>query len=166
MSLSALQNYLIIEQAAQVEIQRLIPRPDYEGSGREKAQQIRSALDRLYRMVAVQDPAAASLHRRVTPLTRINPSESSEIDFTSIDSMLNARISQMASEIRPYAEQGMEFSGRRAGFERQLSVAEALNIATNNLFYILGMGNWGPLWGKARALENVENNIEQVLKAT
>lgn len=166
MSLSAINNYLIIERAAQVEIQRLMPRPDYEGSGREKAQQIRSALDRLYRMVEVEDPTIATLHRRVTPLTKINSSESSKINFSSIASMLNARISSRVSEIPPSTEQGMEFSGRRAGFERQLSVAEALNIATNNVFNIFGMGNWGPLWGKARALENVENTIALCFKSS
>jgi hypothetical protein len=163
MPLTALQNYILIEQAAQTEIQRLMPTPDYEGASRQKAQQISCALDRLYLMVAEQDRTSASLYRRNTGLTRINPSEGSEIDFASVHSMLNARISCMVSEILPYREQGMEFSGRRAGFEREISVAEALNISTNNPFNILVMGNWGPLWGKTRSLENVEKRIEQTL---
>lgn len=57
----------------------------------------------------------------------------------------------------------MEFSGHPAGFSRQISVMQALNISCNNIFnsfpFGTGGGTWGPIWGKTRALENVERRL-------
>ena len=159
-----LQNFINIENAAQIEIDRLIPlSPSGNGTAaRSKAQQIMPALDRLYLMYVHQNPGAKNLHDRLTILTQINPAESSRIDLSTTRAMLHARISDWNNYIEPWEEQGMEFSGRPAGFSRKISVVQALNISTNNIFNTFSFGTgqtWGPLWGKTTALENVERRL-------
>jgi hypothetical protein len=154
----AVQNYILIETAAKAEIERLLPYPEYQGSTRRKAQKIMSALDRLYRMVVQKNPEFEKTHKRHTYI-QIDPKESSKFDFSSIEAMLNAKISVFEDEIPPSIEQGMEFNGQRAGFYSKISLYTALNIANNNFFNNFGDQTWGPLWGKAAALENVEKKL-------
>lgn len=71
--------------------------------------------------------------------------------------MLSVPIIEWGSWIEHTLEHGMQFSGREEGYLYRFSLREALNLARYNPFSLLG--KFGPLWGKAQALENVEKKL-------
>lgn len=129
MDATILSNYNRILQAAEVESERLLP----HDSSRSKAQAINAAISRLY-LMTVQKYPTAGIPSRFTGLVKIDPKEASEIGLKTINAMLDARISEWEDEIPFTIEQGMELPGRSAGFSKQLSLRQALNIANGNLF--------------------------------
>lgn len=155
----SVENFLRIEYAAKIESKRLIPE-DVGASTRRKGQHIKSALDRLYLMLVEQNPAVKAQHPRYIILTKIDPAESSMIDLSTVNEMLNARISEWEEGHDRWSQGDMDFPARSAGYRKRMSLKEALNIANNNIFNnILSDCSFGPLWGKARALENVERYL-------
>lgn len=136
-----------IEAAVNPEIKRLMPSYDYMGSSRAKAQEIMAALTRLHAFI---DPQADIVLK-----PKIDPDSVELIDISTIDAMLDAKFSVWETETHPWVEGDMEFDGSPEGYFEKLSLRQALNISRNNIF----PGHWGPIWGKAKALENVENAL-------
>ncbi len=147
--LTTSDRFVLIVQAAEHETKRLFP------VERHKAQEIMGALDRLYSVLKAAHPyeffpnySGFFEKRKVKPLD-------ANCLLTTED-MLNAEVFEWEEEDYPFTHAGMEFDGSRAGYKRNLSLLQALNIATNNLI----PGNWGPWWGKTRALINVEHRLK------
>lgn len=125
-----------IEGAVKVQFDRI------KTASPEKARHISSALDRLgqailqkFQMKRPQgQPAFTSKIEKIQP---------SKLWLYSINSMLNAHI---------------RIEGKR---DLPLSLRQALDIATKNPFNVFG-GTYGPLWGQAKALEQVEEALGTV----
>lgn len=159
----AVDLYKTIESATQIQIKRLLPTPDYTGNSRAKAQKIIAAIDRLCQAVIykykLSKEECSDFYQKVS-FEKIEEGPIDAMDLSTIDTMLDAKINHWESEIEPWSEQGMDFNGRRAGYAKQISLRQALNIAQNNPFNSPG-GTWGPLWGKTTALTEVEKVLYQ-----
>jgi hypothetical protein len=153
---SSRECFNLIAAAVQQHIDRLlIEEPSGE---RLKGQKIRAALDRLFRATIEQNPEGAEIPERFTRNLKLDSKQVAELNLTTVDAMLDAQIDVWESGIDPWTEGGMEFNGRRAGYHTQISLRRALNIARHNIFNSAG-GTWGPLWGKADALEQTERDL-------
>lgn len=147
MQFSPEQNYSILQHAVSIEIIRLIENP----SALYKVVEIHDALTRIFLTIKRQQPEKYPITHSKNALVRINPFESSTIDLSSLQSMLDAKISQWAFSGQPDVEDPIY----SFGFREKLSLREALNISRNNII----PGNWGPLWGKTTSLTQVENKL-------
>lgn len=140
-------NYHRIDAAVCREVERLI-HPDSTGASKAKGVEVRAALDRLWAQVM-------SLHPSLEPYTpytdglisKLNPNQK-VLDLTSLDVMMDAEIDFWQDE-------------PQRGFYRQISIRTALSISTLNVANILGSA-WGPWWGKATSLENVEAALRKL----
>jgi len=148
-----IRNYNLIAEAIKVEYARLTPKDEFALYKKIKADSILGAMHRLYLVIEFQ----RSEH--LAPLTNrnwrgINPEEAKKVDLSTINAMLDVRISVWI----PEHDTGGDFGPLAAGYVEQRSVREALNISNNNIFTLLG-GGCGPFWGKAQALQNVERAL-------
>ncbi len=155
-AISPRECFNLIAGAVQPQIDRLlIP----EGSSeRSKGQKIFAALDRLYLATIQKYPEGVKVPRRYTFLTYINNHEVTNLDLDTLDTMLDVRISEWENATEPWSQGDMDFPGRSAGYRRRISLRTALNIARYN-FFNSSDGTWGPLWGKSRALKQVEREL-------
>lgn len=145
----------LIEKAAERQYERLFETEFTDK--RSKAQGINMALNRLYHAVIAKYPDGVEIKKRSWKIS-IDPKQVEKLDLSTIQKMLNVEVREWEDEVYPWREGGMEFDGSKAGYYRKNSLRTALNLSRHNIFNILG-GSFGPLWGKTRALEEVEKEL-------
>lgn len=153
-SIDQWRQFIKIESAVCQQLERFSDESDCVKHPTHKEQEIRDALERLRAAVLYKNSSANSevtWKKSSLKCPNIKLSQVAKMDFSTIDFMLDAQISESKSEITPGNKQG-------AGYYSQISIRQALNISRNNFFNSPG-ATWGPLWGKSLALEQVEKEL-------
>ncbi|CUI18148.1 hypothetical protein PNK_p0094 (plasmid) [Candidatus Protochlamydia naegleriophila] len=136
------------------------PKSDRELITRRKCGDIKHALDRLFQATVAKYPDLIIDNKKRPFLPdEIDKKQVAIWNLSTIDEMLDAQFSIWETEIEPWTSGDMDFSGREAGYRKQISLRTALNISRNNIFNYMGESTWGPLWGKTKALELVEKEL-------
>ena len=143
----------LIRAAVKIQTERLSEESDSCYTGSNKAGKIQDALSRLRESILIK--MDINSNSDYVNGMELNISEIPRKTFSTIDEMLDFKISAWEPEIPPSIEGGLEYNGSRAGFKSKLSLRQALNLARNNIFG----SNFGPLWGKSSALLVVEKQL-------
>ncbi|EFB40826.1 MULTISPECIES: hypothetical protein [Parachlamydia] len=141
--LEAWKIYKTVEKVVLVERDRLASSSASQRTSQEKVEEINQALTRLCQAVLckyqLEKPADCTFQFNA----KIEQDHFVKIDLYSNNSMLDAKIQEV-------------------GYPKSLSLREVLNIARSNFFNLSCFEGMGPLWGKTRALENVEAALKDI----
>ncbi len=156
--ISPQEYFNFIDEAVQKEIDRLIAAKGKQEQAKGVA--IMRALDRLYQAVIGKYPQG--LEERFT-LGEIDKKQITQLNLTTISEMLDVEINMWEGGSESWTEEEMECNESQIEYKKQISLRTALNISRNNPFNSTG-GMKGPLWGKSKALEQVEEKLRRNAK--
>lgn len=163
----------IIDKVVYPHIERLkkAPKDGWIGAGTGKAADISRAMDRLYSALLIQDrlegvPARARIGKGVYFAHEVNPTQVELTDFSTFESMLQAKFSLWRPGIDPDFSYGQFNDGVPAMWGRsRASIRDALNIPRTGLYafetptpYDVG-DYWTSWFGRTDTLVAVEEEL-------
>ncbi len=158
-------SYERLEHEVQEEIKILRGKKDYFNCTDRKIYKIQDAIRRLGQVVRYQ----CELIKEDHPIARrryfddIDPDQATSQDLSTYDAMLDAAFRVWETETPSYWQGGERHRGQPAGYYRQLSLRQALNLSRNNfLNFSGGLVVWGPLWGKTDTLKAIEGRVKRL----
>lgn len=126
-----------------------------------KNERILEALNRLGAALLIKEPLPESDPRNKPAFRtiKLNPDVIGKMRLNTFRSMINTEFSPWGVGIEHWSQGGQDFSSTYENYIWKPSLKISLNVSMNNIFTLVGP--FGPWWGKARALENVENELKK-----